>query len=112
MCPFTRSLDDRRFRSNPGFDRVAVHELPPDDRSTIESIAGRNVWAVLRCKQTQEYVTAIDHETAFLVDSLATPRTLPAFLGRLSGQTRYRLVARLVCDQVIQIEQHNGSFVD
>lgn len=106
-----RSLVDRRFRTNPKFELVTVAELPSQDRTRIQSVAGDKIWAVLRCRETSSYDIAIDHETAVLFCSLLTPQTLPESLTKLTTPGGQRLVARLVCDQIIQIEKADGTFV-
>lgn len=107
-----RSLDDRRFRASPEFEAVAVRDLPADHRSSVESNAGRDVWAVLRRRETGEYAAGLDHEAAVLFCSLFEPQTPPASLARLPARRRRRLLARLVCDQVLQIESSDRSFVE
>jgi hypothetical protein len=106
-----RSLDDRRFRARPELEAVAVCDLPADHRPSVLSNAGRDVWAVLRRRDTGEYAAGLDHEAAVLFCSLSEPQTPPAALARLPARRRRRLLARLVCDQVLEIESADGSFV-
>jgi hypothetical protein len=91
---------------------VTVFELPAAYRTRLRAIAGEKIWAVLRCRDTNSYAVAIDHETAVLFCTLATPQTLCGSLTKLADQEGQRLLARLVCDQIIQIEQSDGTFVD
>ena len=106
-----RSLDDRRFRASPELEAVAVGDLPADHRSSVRSNAGGGVWAVLRRRDTGDYAAGLDHQTAVLFCSLFEPQTPPASLARLPLRRRGRLLARLVCDEVLQIESADGSFV-
>jgi len=107
-----RSLDGRKVRSNPKLDVIAISDLPSSDRASIARTAGQDAWAVLRDRDTHAYCTALDHETAAVVLALAVPRDAAGLTDRFSPGRRDRVLARLVCDQVLQVEGLDGFFSD
>jgi hypothetical protein len=93
-------FEHRRFRSNPEFEAVA------------DGTSGGRVGAVLRSRATGAYVAAVDHEAAALFCKLARPQCLAVPVEPKSLRVRDESVARLLFDQILQIEQASGTFVD
>lgn len=107
-----RSLDNQLLRSNPRFQTVSVHDIPSSEHNSHELIAGGNVCTLLCCRDTGQFIIGLDYETTMLFHSLTRPQTLLSSFESIKPHMRKRIVARLVCDQVLQIEQTDGSFVD
>lgn len=99
-----RSLDGRVFRSNPDIVAIGMDRLPRKQRLVL----GDGLYGVLRSQRLGRDVMAIDVDTAVLFLSLKLPRDH-------SQSPRPRddaLLARLVCEGVLQIQRLDGSFVD
>lgn len=108
-----RSLGNHRFRSNPALEAVPLADLPKAQREGLDAAAAqRGIHSVLRSRATGRDLMVVDFDTALLFHSLVTAAACPAYLTRILGEERDRMLARLVYDGILQIEGGNGSFVD
>lgn len=107
-----RSLECRRLRSNPDLEFVAVADLPPERRRAVETSAGDDISGLLRHRRSGSWETGLDHDTALLHHALLHPQRGSSVLSGQPSERRIRILARLVCDQLLQIEGDDGCFAD
>jgi hypothetical protein len=86
--------------------------MPAEQRDGLGLIAGGNVCTVLRRRDTGVYSIGLDYETTLLFHTLVRPDAAAAVLKQMPGERRYRTIARLVSDEILQIELSDGSFAD
>lgn len=110
--PLISAFLERSFRSNPRLEARPVDELALDHRQFIEPSAAGRVGAMLREAETGVYTATLDVEAAALFHGLVAPRRIPDWFEARPSDGRWRAVARLVCDQVLQVELSDGSFAD
>jgi hypothetical protein len=110
--PLIPAFLERSFRSNPRLKAGPLDELALDHQQFIEPSAAGSVGAMLREGATGAFVATLDHEAAALFHGLTAPQQIPEWLEARPSEGRWRTVARLVCDQVLQVELADGSFAD
>jgi hypothetical protein len=74
--------------------------------------AGSDICGLLRRRQSGAWEAGLDHDTAVLSHALASPRPARAVLRGQLPERRFEILARLICDQLLQIEDDDGAFVD
>jgi hypothetical protein len=93
-------------------EAIPVDDIPAEQRDGLGVSAGGNICTVLRRRDTGEYPIGLEYETTLLFHSLVRPDTAAAVLKQMPGERRYRTIARLVSDEILQIELSDGSFAD
>ncbi len=107
-----QSLEDRRLRSNPDLDFIAVADLSAKRRRALEANVGKDICGLLHHRRASSWEIALDHDTARLHHALLKPQVGRSVLQGQPPERRFRVLARLVCDQLLQVERDDGRFVD
>ncbi len=100
------------FRANPELQAVVVDRLTEPERTLLGArLRDPNVYGVLRPRGDGPYsLKVIDRDTALLFLTLAEPGPMPRFVRDALGSRADSVLARLVLDQVLEIER-DGRFV-
>jgi len=107
---------ERGFRANPSFDLVLFDRLDPRERETLADLRkDPDFYGILRphpgdTKANALGVKSVDRETALLFLTLREPGPLPSYMRSLVGDGILRVVARLVADAILEVEE-DGSFI-
>src|SRR5687768_3124126 len=106
-------LDRRAFRANPAFELVLFDRLEPRERETLAELRkDPDFYGILRPREVSAAlgVKSVDRETALLFLTLREPGPLPSYMKTMLGDGALRVVARLVADAILEIEEE-GRFV-
>jgi hypothetical protein len=103
---------DAIFRANPQLQAVVVDRLTAPERAVLGArLRNPDVYGVLRPRgDGPPSVKVIDRDTALLFLTLAEPGPMPRFVRDALGPRADAALARLVLDQVLEIER-DGRFV-
>src|SRR5689334_20636837 len=104
---------ERGFRANPAFELVLFDRLDPRERETLANLRkDPDFYGILKPRESANAlgVKSVDRETALLFLTLREPGPLPSYMRSLLGDGTARVVARLVADAILEIEEA-GSFV-
>jgi hypothetical protein len=110
-----RSSDvlQRGFRANPSFELVLFDRLEPGERETLAELRkDPDFYGILRPRELSAAlgVKSVDRETALLFLTLREPGPLPSYMKTMLGDGTLRVVARLVADAILEIEEE-GRFL-
>src|SRR5215210_2770803 len=102
----------RAFRANPAFERVLFDRLEPRERETLAELRkDPDFYGILRPREasTALGVKSVDRETALLFLTLREPGPLPSSMKTMLGDGALRVVARLVADAILEVEETPGE---
>jgi len=98
------------FRANPRYELVLLDRLSAAERELLGGLQVEDLYGVLRARNGEVLESrSVTSETALLFLSLSEPGPLPAYVQARLGEDLERTVARLVLDDVLEIE-HEGRF--
>ena len=106
----------RGFRANPAFDLVLFDRLAPRERETLAELRkDPDFYGILRPHPGDTAsavlgIKSVDRETALLFLTLREPGPLPSYMTSMLGDGALRVVARLVADAILEVEE-DGRFV-
>lgn len=103
----------RGYRANPAFELVLFDRLAPQEREALAELRkDPDFYGILRPREASPAlgVKSVDRETALLFLTLREPGPLPSYMKAMLGGGALRVVARLVADAILEIEQE-GRFV-
>lgn len=103
----------RGFRANPSFELVLFDRLDPRERETLAELRkDPDFYGILRPREASLAlgVKSVDRETALLFLTLREPGSLPSYMQAMLGDGALRVVARLVADAILEVEEA-GRFV-
>lgn len=103
----------RGFRANPAFELVLFDRLAPQDREALAELRkDPDFYGILRPREasTALGVKSVDRETALLFLTLREPGPLPSYVKTMLGDGAVRVVARLVADAILEVEEE-GRFL-
>lgn len=109
-------LDRRAFRANPAFELVLFDRLEPREREALAELRkDPDFYGILRPHPGDTAASAlgvksVDRETALLFLTLREPGALPAYMRTMLGDGALRVVARLVADAILEVEEE-GRFL-
>src|SRR5215218_5666274 len=106
-------LDRRAFRANPAFELVLFDRLEAREREALADLRkDPDFYGILRPREASLAlgVKSVDRETALLFLTLREPGPLPSYMRTMLGDGTLRVVARLVADAILEVEQE-GRFV-
>jgi len=106
-------LDRRVFRANPAFELVLFDRLDPRERETLAELRkDPDFYGILRPREASLAlgVKSVDRETALLFLTLREPGALPTYMQAMLGDGALRVVARLVADAILEVEEE-GRFI-
>lgn len=115
-----RSSDvlQRGFRANPAFELVLFDRLAPRERETLAELRkDPDFYGILRPRSGGTAgalgIKSVDRETALLFLTLREPGPLPAYMLTMLGDGALRVVARLVADAILEVEEtpEEGRFL-
>lgn len=114
----SESLDvfARGYRANPAFELVLFDRLDLRERETLAELRkDPDFYGILRPREAHPANTAlgvksVDRETALLFLTLREPGPLPSYMRTMLGDGALRVVARLVADAILEVEEE-GRFV-
>ena len=109
----TMDVLGRAFRANPAFELVLFDRLAPQERETLAELRkDPDFYGILRPRESSISlgVKSVDRETALLFLTLREPGPLPSYMRTMLGDGTLRVVARLVADAILEIEEE-GSFL-
>jgi hypothetical protein len=99
------------FRANPDYELVLLDRLVDVHRKLLAGLDSEDLYGVLRPRAGVALEPrSASTDTALLFLTLAEPAELPGYVRKRLGDNLERTIARLVVDQVIEIE-HDGRFV-
>jgi hypothetical protein len=99
------------FRANPRYELVLLDRLSAAERELLGAAEVEDLYGVLRPRAVGELEwRAATSETALLFLTLGEPASLPGYVRARLGAELERTVARLVVDDVLQVE-HEGRFL-
>lgn len=99
------------FRANPAFELVLFDRLAPQERETLAELRkDPDFYGILRPREAMLGVKSVDRETALLFLTLREPGPLPSYMKTMLGDGALRVVARLVADAILEVEE-DGRFV-
>ena len=110
-------LDRRAFRANPSFELVLFDRLAPREREALAGLRkDPEFYGILRphpgdTASTALGVKSVDRETALLFLTLREPGPLPSYVTAMLGDGALRVVARLVADAILEVEEEEGRFL-
>jgi hypothetical protein len=109
-------LDRRAFRANPAFELVLFDRLEAREREALAELRkDPDFYGILRPREASLAlgVKSVDRETALLFLTLREPGPLPSYMTTMLGDGALRVVARLVADAILEVEQapEEGRFV-
>jgi hypothetical protein len=107
-----RQFANTIFRTNPSYELVLIDRLAQEDRDLIDTGEDLDdLYGVLRpCRGSPLKVRSASRETALLLLTLRDPGPIPAYLKKDLGADYRSVVARLVLDEILEVEEA-GSFV-
>jgi hypothetical protein len=104
-------LAEGAFRANPRYELVLLDRLSASERELLGGLQAEDLYGVLRAREGEgPEPRSVTSETALLFLSLGEPGALPAYVRARLGDELERTVARLVLDDVLEIE-HEGRFI-
>lgn len=109
-------LGRRAFRANPAFELVLFDRLDPRERETLAELRkDPDFYGILRPRPGETAslalgVKSVDRETALLFLTLREPGLLPSYMQAMLGDGARRVVARLVADAILEVEEE-GRFI-
>lgn len=104
-------LDRRAFRANPAFELVLFDRLEPREREALANLKkDPDFYGILRPREASLGVKSVDRETALLFLTLKEPGPLPSYMRSMLGDGMLRVVARLVADAILEVEE-DGRFL-
>ena len=104
-------LDRRAFRANPAFELVLFDRLEPREREALADLRkDPDFYGILRPREASLGVKSVDRETALLFLTLKEPGPLPSYMRAMLGEGMLRVVARLVADAILEVEEE-GRFL-
>ena len=109
----TMDVIGRGFRANPAFELVLFDRLAPQERETLAELRkDPDFYGILRPREASSAlgVKSVDRETALLFLTLREPGPLPSYMRTMLGDGTLRVVARLVADAILEVEEE-GRFV-
>jgi hypothetical protein len=99
------------FRANPRYELVLLDRLSAAERELLGGLQVEDLYGVLRARNGEGLESrSVTAETALLFHSLGEPGPLPTYVQARLGHDLERTVARLVLDDVLELE-HDGRFV-
>lgn len=99
------------FRANPRYELVLLDRLSGVERELLGELEGEDVYGVLRPRSGAGVAPrSATSETALLFLTLNDPAQLPGYVRARLGEDLERTIARLVVDDVLEIE-HEGRFI-
>lgn len=104
---------ERGFRANPSFELVLFDRLDPRERETLTELQkDPDFYGILRPRELAAAlgVKSVDRETALLFLTLREPGSLPSYMQAMLGDGALRVVARLVADAILEVEE-GGRFI-
>ncbi|HVG07951.1 MAG TPA: hypothetical protein VNM67_09610 [Thermoanaerobaculia bacterium] len=102
----------RGFRANPSFELVLFDRLEPRERETLADLRkDPDFYGILRPREasTTLGIKSVDRETALLFLTLREPGALPSYMRTMLGDGVLRVVARLVADAILEVEETPGE---
>src|SRR3979409_2510689 len=107
-----RQFANTIFRTNPSYELVLIDRLAQEDRDLIDTGEDLDdLYGVLRpCRGSPLKVRSASRATALLLLTLRDPGPIPAYLKKDLGADYRSVVARLVLDEILEVEKA-GSFV-
>jgi hypothetical protein len=107
---------ERGFRANPLFELVLFDRLDPRERETLADLRkDPDFYGILKPHPGDTNANAlgiksVDRETALLFLTLREPGPMPSYMRSMLGDGTLRIVARLVADAILEVEEA-GQFV-
>ena len=99
------------FRANPRYELILLDRLSAAERELLDGLQVDDLYGVLRSRSGGPLESrSVTSETALLFLSLGEPGALPAYVQARLGDELERTVARLVLDDVLELE-HEGRFI-
>ncbi|HET9942466.1 MAG TPA: hypothetical protein VFR05_03935, partial [Terriglobia bacterium] len=99
-------LSTRRFRANPSYDLVLYDRLPLEEQEPFAELQkDPNAYGILRPLESSGLtIKAVTQNTALLYLSLRDAGKLPSYARAVGGDNFERAIAKLVVDQILEIE--------
>lgn len=113
MAADTLDVLGRGYRANPAFELVLFDRLEAREREALAELRrDPDLYGILRPREPSAAlgVKSVDRETALLFLTLREPGPLPSYMKAMLGDGTLRVVARLVADAILEVEQE-GSFL-
>ncbi|HET9226365.1 MAG TPA: hypothetical protein VFR31_06840 [Thermoanaerobaculia bacterium] len=99
-------LDRRAFRANPAFELVLFDRLELREREALANLRkDPDFYGILRPREASLGIKSVDRETALLFLTLKEPGPLPSYMRTMLGDGIVRVVARLVADAILEVEE-------
>jgi hypothetical protein len=99
------------FRANPVYELVLLDRLSGAERKLLDALDVEDLYGVLRPRAGADAEPrAATAETALLFLTLSESASLPAYVQKRLGEDLERTIARLVADEVLEIE-HEGRYL-
>jgi hypothetical protein len=98
------------FRVNPAYELVLYDRLSPTERDALAGLReDPGFYGVLRPREAGALASkAVDRNTALLLLTLNEPAQLPEYVGYDSNTRARREIAKLVAEDVLQVELGTG----
>lgn len=113
MAADTLDVLGRGYRANPAFELVLFDRLEPREREALAELRkDPDLYGILRPREPSPAlgVKSVDRETALLFLTLREPGPLPSYMKAMLGDGTLRVVARLVADAILEVEEE-GRFL-
>lgn len=111
MLSGTLDVLQRAFRANPAFELVLFDRLAPQEREALAELRkDPDFYGILRPREAALGIKSVDRETALLFLTLREPGPLPSYVRTMLGDGALRVVARLVADAILEVEEE-GRFL-
>jgi hypothetical protein len=99
------------FRSNPAYELMLFDRLPQHEQEAFAGLLkDPNLYGILRPLVPSLGIKSACRDTALLFFTLQVPGRLPVYVGSALGERANEAVAKLVLDQVLEIES-GGAFL-
>ncbi len=105
-------FEEATFRANQNYELVLFDRLPPAQQEMLADLQKQpNFYGILRPVESSGLsIKSVSHDTALLYLTLREPARLPAYARIMGGENYEAVVAKLVLDQILEIEE-SGEFV-
>ncbi len=103
------AIGNARFRANPRFELIPYDRLPPPQHAVLARLReDPDFFGVLTPRAGGATTKTVDRDTAQLLLDLQQPGPLPVYVARVLNDAMQQSIARLVLDEVLEIEGQDG----
>src|ERR1041384_3098133 len=110
--PDAELLKRTRFKANQNYELVLYDRLSPEEQQALVDLKKQpDFCGVLRpVPPSNLSIKSVSRETALLYLTLTQPGLLPSYAQEMSGDQYHAVIAKLVLDQILEIEK-DGKFL-